>query len=326
MKKGIMIVVFFILLLVALFCGFRYGSINLSLEEVWIGLTNKSDSHLYFVIWENRLPRVFLSIMAGAIMAVTGSILQGIVGNPLASPDVIGISKGAGFFAVIFVILMPNSPPGMLPIAAFCGAMVAGVILWFLSNKNQIKGSYLALYGIGISTVFSALIQYITVKNSYDANMAMIWLSGSLWGRGWFHVAVIFPFFILLPLIILLISDKLDVLALGDNVAAALGVHVKRTKTVLLFLSVLLTGVSVAMVGTIGFVGLIAPHIAKKLAGPKHVQNLFLSAYIGAMLILVSDIIGRVIIQPKEVPAGIICAVIGAPYFMALLKKKRNKS
>jgi ferric citrate transport system permease protein len=298
------------------------GAVPISVLEVGRALLGIGEEQHQFILWQYRLPRIVLAMLVGAGLATAGVLLQGIIRNPLASPDVVGLSKGAGFAAVLFIVLVPKSPPGILPIAAFIGAGLAGLILFAFSAKIRMGPSALALSGIGISTLFTAGIQYITVKNAADANTALLWLAGSLWGRGWEHAAMLAPWVLVIIPAAWYYGRKLDLLGLGEQVASSLGVSVVRVRTVVLLLAVLLTGACVAVSGSIGFVGLVAPHLARKLVGPQHRRLLPTAAYTGALLVMLADLIGRWLILPKEIPVGIVCAVIGAPYFLWLLRKE----
>ncbi|MFD1737864.1 FecCD family ABC transporter permease [Bacillus salitolerans] len=277
-----------------------------------------------FIIENYRIPRIILAILVGAGLAVSGTILQGIIRNPLASPDVIGITKGAGLAAVMVIILFPKSPVLALPLAAFGGAMAVACILYLLVYKQGVNPTTLALGGVALGAICHAGIQYFMIKFPLEINAALIWLTGSLWSRGWEHIYGVLPWIIILLPLTIVLAIKLDILNLGDDVAQGLGESVPRIRFMMLMVAVALAAACVAAVGSIGFVGLIAPHMARKLIGVKHKYLIPMAAMMGALLVIVADSIGRGLIPPKEIPVGIVIAVIGAPYFLYLLRKERK--
>ncbi|MGZ2416568.1 ferric citrate transport system permease protein [Staphylococcus caledonicus] len=274
-----------------------------------------------FIINEYRLPRTLLGLIVGSSLAIAGAVIQGVVRNPLASPDVIGITKGASLAAVIVIMVFPTAPLIVLPIASFIGALIISLILSFLISKFNVKGSTLALIGLAIGAICSAIVQFLLIRNPMDANNALVWLTGSLYGHTIENFYSILPWFIItLPLVIAL-SYQLDILNLGDNIAIALGAKVQRLKMILLILSVMLAGASISVVGGISFLGLIAPHIARTIVGQRYIHVVIMSGLIGSILILVSDGLARGIHPPLDVPVGVIIAIIGVPYFLFLLRR-----
>ncbi|KON89975.1 iron-dicitrate transporter subunit FecD [Sporosarcina globispora] len=324
--RKIMIVIFSFLLMVIFFTiSLSVGTVTISLPDLFSSVMQK-DSQFSFIVMEYRLPRSVISILAGFGLAVAGVILQSLVRNPLASPDVIGVTKGAGFFAALVIFLFPDSPAYVLPAAALFGAFFAFILLLIISKRLTISPAAFTLVGIAVGAIFQAGIQYLIVKFPTDINMALLWMSGSLWGRGWNEVLSLLPWIMILLPISWSQYQKLNVFQLGDEYSKALGLDIIRQRFLLLLLSVSLAGVSVASVGSIGFIGLIAPHIARQLVGGRHQYIIPLAALIGANLMLIGDSIGRVIIIPREVPVGVMTAIIGAPYFVYLLRKERKRN
>ncbi len=251
--------------------------------------------------------------------------MQGVLLNPLASPDVIGVTKGAGLAAVIVIVLFPQSPIIILPLSAFIGAAIMAAILMIFVYKKGAQPNTIALVGIALGAICQAGIEYFMVGGfPDDVNTTLLWLTGSLWGRGWNQVFFLLPCLVLVPVLIGLTS-KLDVLSLGDEIATGLGERSKILRYILLSVSVILIGVCVAAVGSIGFIGLIAPHIARRVVGSKFKVLLPASALFGSIFLLVADSLGRGLFPPVEIPAGIITAVIGVPYFLYLLRRERKK-
>ncbi|MGC5325124.1 FecCD family ABC transporter permease [Brevibacillus sp. SYSU BS000544] len=301
------------------------GAVTISPAKVIDALTGTGTSNQIFIIKEYRLPRIVLAILTGAGLAVSGAVLQGIIRNPLASPDVIGITKGAGLAAAIVLFIFPKAPAVVLPLAAFAGAMVVAAVLFFFVYRRDVSPSTLALVGIALGVICQAGIQYLMVKNPIDVNSALIWLTGSLWGRGWKEVIAVLPWLLIFLPITFLLAKKVDILSLGDDVARGLGANVIRLRMILLAVSVALAAGCVAVIGSIGFVGLLCPHLARQLVGASYRKVLPVSALLGAFLVLLADTLSRGVIPPLEIPAGIATSILGAPYFLYLLSKERKR-
>ncbi|MFB3186704.1 FecCD family ABC transporter permease [Staphylococcus pseudintermedius] len=305
------------LLIVGAILSLSAGAVWISpiavIKEVWSG-----DN---FILSEFRVPRMLLGILVGAALAISGAVIQGVIRNPLASPDVIGITKGASLAAVIVIIVFPTAPLFVLPVASFIGALVISLILSLLISWQGIKGSQLALIGMAIGAVAMALVQYLLIRNPMEANIALVWLTGSLFGRSMDHVLTILPWLIVAIPVIFLYASKLDILHLGEEVATALGTHVQRTKMILLFTSVMLAGAAISVVGGLSFLGLIAPHIARSLVGHQHRHIVAMSGLVGALLMVIADGLARIIAPPIDIPVGVLIAIIGAPYFLYVLRK-----
>ncbi|MEI5905882.1 iron chelate uptake ABC transporter family permease subunit [Bacillus spongiae] len=305
------------------------ATISLGIGSVFINPINaiassvsEGDHHDLLLIANFRLPRILIALLVGSGLAISGAILQGLLRNPLASPDVIGITKGAGLAAVLVIVLFPKSPFVVIPISAFIGAGLVAIVLYLFAYKKGVASSTLALVGIALGAICNAGIQYLLIKFPVDANVAMVWLTGSLWGRGWDEVVGILPWIIVLLPLTIVLAIKLDILSLGGDIAEGLGENVRKIRFLMFALSVALAGACVAIVGSIGFVGLISAHIARQLVGAKHKYLLPASALIGILLVLISDDLGRGVRPPAEIPAGIMTALIGAPYFLYLLMRE----
>ncbi|MEK3912243.1 iron ABC transporter permease [Paenibacillus sp. FSL H7-0331] len=324
MSKTVALIVAFVLMLVLAVVSLRLGAVPVSFQDVWSSILHENNKY-FFIIYEVRLPRVLVAILAGFGLAVGGVILQSVVRNPLASPDVIGITKGAGLAASAVIFLFPKAPGYFLPIAAFIGAFAAFGILLLLSKRLTMTPASLALIGIAIGAVFQAGTQYLIVMHPTDINMALLWLAGSLWSKRWDAVYSLLPWIAVLLPVVWLNYSKLNVFQLGDETTTSLGLSIVLQRFWLLLLAVALAGISVSAVGAIGFIGLIAPHIARSIVGARHQWLIPLAALIGADLMLLGDCLGRILIIPREIPVGIMTAVIGAPYFVYLLRKTRSK-
>ncbi|MDR6999541.1 iron ABC transporter permease [Neobacillus niacini] len=278
-----------------------------------------------------RLPRIIVALMVGISLAVAGGILQGMIRNPLASPDVLGITGGASVFVVAFLALFSNKNNALtvsiewLPLAAFLGAGVIAFLVYFLAWKNGVSPIRLVLIGIGISTLMQALTTFMMVMGPiYQASQANIWITGTVYGSSWKNVATMLPWTVTFLIIALIAARTVNIQELGDEIATGLGGKVQKQRFFLLMISTALIGSSVAFAGGIGFVGLMAPHMARRLVGASFGALLPVSALIGGILVMAADLIGRTLFSPLEVPAGVFTAGIGAPYFIYLLFKTRN--
>lgn len=274
-------------------------------------------------IWQFRIPRVLTAFIAGVILAVGGVILQGVLRNPLADASVLGITSLGGAGAMTFLALIPGLSAVWMPVGAIVGAATALMILLFASWRNQFQPILVALMGISISAFGSALIQILVVKLKVTVAAALVWLSGSTYAKGWGDVQLILiASMLLLPLAVYL-TRSLDTLTFGDDVAASQGLHVSGTRVFALILTVALSSLAISVVGTIGFIGLLAPHAARRIVGFRHLPLLVTSALLGGLLLVAADFIGRVSLAPKEIPSGLVVALIGAPYLLYLLKQTK---
>ncbi|MBD2232797.1 FecCD family ABC transporter permease [Phormidium tenue] len=296
------------------------------LEVVKTILGFPASSDYAFVVNTLRLPRALVALLVGMGLATAGTILQGLTRNPLAAPEIIGINSGASLVAVAVIVLFPQVATGWLPIAAFLGGLGAAIAIYLLAWNGGSSPMRLILIGIGLTSLTGAFTSLmITFGNIYDVSQALIWLTGSVYGRSWEHLWPLLPWLaVFLPLTLVLARD-LDTLNLGDNLAQGLGSRVEWTRSLLLLCTVALAGASVATAGTIGFVGLMAPHLARNLVGPSHVGLIPAAALTGACIVELADIVGRLAFAPIELPCGVITAVIGAPYFLWLLYRDRNQ-
>lgn len=294
-------------------------------------LLGNSDSFESMVVESFRMPRILISILVGISLAVAGAILQSILRNPLASPDVTGITGGASVAVVLFLALFSNDSNVLtvsihwMPLAAFIGATIIAFLLYILAWKNGLSPFRLVLIGIGLWALTKALTNLFMILGPIvQASQANVWITGSVYGSNWNNVQILTPITIGLLIIAFIKTRHLNIQELGEDIALGLGTKIERQRFGLLLLSTALIGSAVAFAGGIGFVGLMAPHIARKLVGSSFGNLLPLSAIIGAILVLLADTIGRTLFLPIEVPAGVFTATIGAPYFIYLLYRQRN--
>jgi iron complex transport system permease protein len=276
-----------------------------------------------FVVRELRLPRILVAVAVGACLGASGTLLQGLMRNPLASPDIVGVTGGASLATVLAI--GAGTTPMLLPLAAGAGALTATMLLHLMSRRTG-GGVRLVLIGIGLHAITNAGVTLVIARIPVDRlGAAEVWLAGSLHARNWTHVtAVLLGAAVTLPLAYGLLR-RLAALELGDELAIGAGVEVSRTRALLLVSSALLAAVAVAVAGPIAFVALGAPHIARRLVGPTSAANLTTAALLGALLVLAADVVGQRLLAPTALPAGVVTAALGAPYLLWLLHRMGRK-
>ena len=325
-KTKVLFLIFFISLVFLSVLSFMLGTVKIPCKEIYscffLGENDGSNAKILRFV---RLPRVIACIMGGAGLACAGAIIQSVLKNPLGSPNIIGVNSGAGFFLIIASVLLPKNVL-LFPVAAFLGSLVTVFLVYALGLKSGSSRYSIILSGVVVNTLCSAL-----------SDAMQVFFPDTLFARSAFRIgsfasvspSILYPasIFIIIALVIsFLLKDMLDVLALGDEVAHSLGVNVRLARGVFLALAALLSGASVSFSGLLGFVGLVVPHIVRSLAGSEMASVLPLSALLGSSLVLLCDLIGRTAFSPYEVPVGIFLALLGAPFFLfLLLKKKRDE-
>jgi iron complex transport system permease protein len=318
--------------LVVLVVSINYGQYNMSIWDVvqtLLGLNRDHPDYRNFalVVHTFRLPRILLSFLVGMALASSGTIMQGITRNPLADPFLLGVSAGAGLAAVALIVWLKDFPLYLLPWAAFGGALLTAAVIYVLAWKGEGSSPIrLILIGIALESMIGAVTTTMLLFGQIqDVQQAYVWLTGSVYGRNWEHVYALGGWLLVFLPAAILLARQLNTLNLGDDTARGLGLRVERQRILLLVISVALAAAAVAVAGTIGFVGLVAPHITRRLVGPAHEGLLPVSALFGGALLVLADLIGRWVIAPSELPIGVVTALIGAPYFMYLLYRNRNQ-
>ncbi len=318
-----------VFLIAAFILSMNSGVIRLSPWEVMKTFFGFGTSKQQLILYDFRLPRIVIATLIGAGLSVSGAIMQGISRNPLAEPGILGINAGAGFAVVTFILFFRHTASQsifLLPLAALTGGFAAAILIYILSIKNGVLSPVrMILAGIGIGMLFNALILLLELKMDYHQFVnASIWLAGSIWGSNWKFVLALLPWiFILLPYTYYKASI-LNVMSLEEQSATGLGVKIERERLVLSITAVALASACVSVAGGISFVGLISPNLAKRLVGPRHEYLIPVSSVLGAMLLVISDMVARQLLSPNEIPIGIVVAVIGAPYFLYLLAKSSS--
>ena len=278
-----------------------------------------------FVVNTLRLPRAIVAFMVGVMLALSGAVMQTLTRNPLASPDITGVTAGASMGAVAMILLWPEAASAALPIAALVGGTGVALIIYLLAWRHGDSPMRLILVGIGLGAMLSAFQSILMLRADIDQlQRALYWLTGSIYARTWEHLYALLPWFVVLVPVVLFSSRQLNSLHLGDDVAHSVGVPVTLQRGLLLLASVGLTAAAISQVGALGFVGLMAPHVARRLVGPAHEGSLVVTGLFGGLLVLAADFVGRTALAPIEVPAGIIIALIGAPFFIFLLWRYRG--
>lgn len=310
------------------------GAVNVPLGEVWriilhhlTGSGTTGDPALDQIVWNFRAPRVVLAALVGTGLAVSGVVLQAVVANPLADPYVLGVSSGASLGAVLVITLTSGALGGLgVSSAAFLGAVGAVVLVFLLGQRGgRLAPTRLVLSGVAVGYLFLAATSYLQLRATpTELRTVMFWMLGSVAGAQWGQLPIVSTVVLTTTVALALFGRQLNVLLAGDESATALGVDVNRLRAVLLVLSSLLTGTVIAVAGGIGFVGLMIPHLVRLVSGADHRKLLPQSALVGAVYLVVVDLLSRTVNRPNELPLGILTALFGAPFFLWLLR--RNKS
>jgi len=316
-----------ILLILIVIISLNTGYIRLSPLDTFKTLFGGGGYKENIILFNIRLPRIVLSMLVGVGLALSGCIIQNISKNALADPGLLGINAGAGMMVILYVLFFGSQSflsIFTLPFLALVGASVAAIIIYLLAfRKNRGYSSFtLVLTGVAVQAGISALTTVLVVKlDETQFDFVATWQAGSIWGNNWKFVLALLPCLLLLVPYVLYKSNILNLMDLDENVSKGLGVPIEKERRWLLAASVALAASCVSVSGNISFVGLIAPHLGRKLVGPRHNILLPTCALTGAVLVSAADTIARVILQPIEIPTGIMVAIIGAPYLLYLLVK-----
>ncbi|MGN7357556.1 FecCD family ABC transporter permease [Paenibacillus sp. SAF-054] len=314
-----------LLLLLAVVVSVGFGTKYVNPWAVVQAIFGQGDALDVVVVQKLRLPRVLVGAMVGACLAMSGAITQGLIRNPLASPDVMGVTSGASLAATAIITLIPSASVFWLPPAAFIGAALTTLLIYVLSWKKGVNPLMLVLVGVGIGSVASSLSTMLLVTGPTDvAQKAFNWLLGSVYGSSWKHVNMIVPWFVILGVLSLAFARRINMLQLGDDLAAGAGSSVERDRTILIFTAVGLAGAGISVGGAIGFVALLSPHIARKLIGSSYGSLLPASGLCGAFIVVLADVLARNLFTPLDIPVGVFTSAVGAPFFIYLLWRSRS--
>ena len=281
------------------------------------------------IFWSIRVPRALTAFLVGGALAVSGAVMQSLLQNPLASSYTLGVSSGSSLGAAIVIVLGVSSfalRSFLLPTAGFTFAVVTVlfVILFSIRIDKNLHSYTIILMGMIISLFVNAILTLMASLFPNHANQIYFWMMGSFSSRNWTHVLILAPVSLIITILIWLNSKELDIMTFGDEQASTMGVNTKAKKILLIILIALLTGVSVAFTGTIGFIDLVAPHAVRKVFGSRHKSVIPMSFLYGGAFMSISDLVSRTIISPREIPVGAVTALIGAPFFVLIFFKKRR--
>ncbi|HBJ00606.1 MAG TPA: iron ABC transporter permease [Lysinibacillus sp.] len=300
------------------------GSVHISIPNILSTLINgRGQEGVYTtIIWDIRLPRVLLALIIGASIAISGALLQAVMGNPLADPGLTGVTSGAAAFVLLILLANPELTH-LIPIAAFVGGLIAAAIVYALAwRRTGITPITIILSGVAVNALCGGVIGFLSILYSDRLPSAVQWMNGSLAAKGNASLHMIYLYAIIGWILSIFAIRKANIIRLGDQVATNLGESVTRIRILLSILAVFLAAISVAAVGMISFVGLIVPHMARLLVGSDYKYMLPMSMALGAIVLLVADTGGRTLFAPLDIPAGILMAVIGGPYFLYLMRKR----
>ncbi|MBU3574200.1 iron ABC transporter permease [Priestia aryabhattai] len=328
-----MIVTLF-LIIVTIYISLTNGTFDMSIKDI-IRTLFRVDSNTEYdlVIFDFRLPRIIIAGLVGLGLGIAGAVIQGVTRNGLADSGILGVNAGAGAAIVIFMFFFQGQVTSTgwfsimaLPFFGLVGGLIAALLIYIFSWKDgTLDVGRLLLTGIAIGSAFSAFSLYLSLKmKASDFEMATVWISGSIYDANWKYIVSMLPWLLILIPIIKKKAYLLDLFQLEETSIKSLGVSVEKEKSLLLLSSIGLISACVSVSGSIGFIGLMSPHIAKRLVGIQHNYVLPVCGAIGALLVIVSDFIGKTVFAPAELPVGIVISIIGVPYFLYLLVKAKN--
>lgn len=319
----------FLFLFFAILLSLAIGSVFISPAELWNILLGAGEKTYTFIVWNIRLPRTVLIALTGAALSGSGAAYQGLFRNPLADPFLIGVASGAGLGAVIAMsIQWPYSFWGLMaiPMSAFIAALLTVFIVYYLARVGRtIPTTNLILAGVAFSSFATSLTSFLMLRSTSEVRRALGWLLGGASQAGWTAVLAMLPYLVIGLGILVFSGYRLNLLQFGDDQAQQLGLNVTRSKTILLVAASLATAAAVAFSGIIGFIGLIVPHVMRMWFGGDYRRLVPLSIIGGASALLIADVIARIVLAPQEIPVGIVTALVGAPFFLWVLRRVKNQ-
>ncbi|MED3800874.1 iron ABC transporter permease [Lysinibacillus xylanilyticus] len=323
-RSRIIIIITFVLTMLAAIVAIGLGSVHITIPDILTTIVNGRDNDSMYttIIWDIRLPRVLLALIIGANIAISGALLQAVMGNPLADPGLTGVTSGAAAFVLIIILANPEFTH-LIPVAAFIGGLIAATIIYALAwRRTGITPITIILSGVAVNALCGGAIGFLSILYSDRLPSAVQWMNGSLAAKGNASLHMIYLYAIIGWIVSIFAIRKANIIRLGDQVAVNLGENVTRIRIMLSILAVFLAAISVAAVGMIGFIGLIVPHMARMIVGSDYKYLLPMSMAMGAIVLLIADTGGRTLFAPLDIPAGILMSVIGGPYFLYLMRKK----
>lgn len=327
-RQQLILLILSILIMITIIISMGLGDSPLSYGRLIPTLLGQGSFKEEFVLFSIRLPRIIVTVLAGMGLALSGAILQAMTRNDLADPGIIGINSGAGVAVAVFFLFFPikaGSFVYLLPFVAFIGALMTACFIYFFSYKRNLglQPIRLVIVGIGFSMALSgAMIVLISSAERTKVDFIAKWLAGNIWGTDWPFIWAILPWLAILIPFTLYKANRLNLLGLSEPVAIGVGLSIEKERIVFLLTAVALAASAVSVTGGIAFIGLMSPHMAKALVGPKNQLCIPVATLMGGWLLLLADTIGRNLGNAEGIPAGIMAAILGAPYFVYLLMKK----
>ncbi len=332
MKKKIKIrfIILFLILGIFFTGSLRSGFSSLTMNDIFRIMARGGTAEENLILFDFRMVRLVLAILIGAGLSVSGAVFQAVSKNPMASPDLLGVSAGAGMAVMLYTFVKPDGNGGnifLLPVIALTGAFAAATFIYFMAHRKEegISPKSMVLVGIELTAGINGADILIEVLLSTEQfHQVNTWMIGSVYGNSWKHVAALLPWVLVLIPVLFMKSSDLDLLQLKDESSISLGMELKKNRFLYLILAVALAAACVSIGGAIGFIGLICPHLAARLVGASHRYRIPAAALLGAILLLGADWIARTVIAPDELLLGIVVALVGAPYFLYILLKQEK--
>ena len=318
----IKLIIIYGLFAASLLIGISLGSLKIGVVDVFKAIFLETDTLNHSIIFNVRLPRNLIAAFVGINLALSGATLQGVMNNPLADPGIIGISSGAGLMAFVIMILFP-SYAYLVPIGAFIGALLTTFLIYTLAWKNGVSPIRLILTGVAVSAFLGAGINVLMTFYPERISGGISFMIGGLSGKTWPDFYLIWPYTLIAGALCMMLSNQINLLQLGDEVATGLGLSVEKIRTIFIILSALLAASAVSVAGLLGFVGLVVPHIARLIVGSDYRFLYPATIGLGGAVLVGCDVMARMLFDPIELPVGIIMAVLGAPFFLFLLREKK---
>ena len=318
------IVIALIVLLATILVSLKLGSVNITFKELISGLFSGQSEGNIGIIKDLRMPRVIIAVLVGANLAIAGVLLQSVIRNPLADPYITGISSGACVVTVFFMVFIP-SVTNLRPIFGFFGGLVCCVIIYFMAYKNGLSPIRIVLAGAACNALLSGLSSMITVSAGLGSSNIQKWMMGSLATVNWSNVNILLVYSVIGIIAALLLSKVCNILALGSKNARSLGFNSDLYMIIVTAVAVFLASISTAIAGIISFVGLVVPHVCRIIIGSDHKYLIPCSGILGGFLVLFADTVGRMAMRPNEIPVGVVTAILGAPFFLYLLRRSDLK-
>lgn len=324
MKQHLALTLLILLLITLMLLAVCYGTVSISLAQLWQILWGEGASGLRLVVVEWRLPRMLTAVICGAALGVSGAIFQSILRNPLGSPDVLGLNAGA-FSGVLLVMLLWPTHLLAITFASLIAALGTGLLIYLLAWRNGIAPFRLILIGIGIRALLMSFNSWVMTSTSLSTAMsAGLWSAGSLNGMSWQNISLVTPFVVVTILVVAMLGKRMRLLEMGDEIACALGVNTERTRLLMLLLAIILTAVPTAVIGPVSFIALVAPQLARRLMGSQQ-GALWSTALCGSLLLLGADYLAQHGFSPYQLPVGVITVSLGGIYLLSLLVREARR-